>query len=293
MKNPIEDKILYAFVYVIIIIFTSIILYPVLYILSSSFSSPGAVSTGKVILWPVGFSLEGYKAVFNHKNILTGYANTIFYTVAGTLINVIITLVCAYPLSRKEMQFKKFYMLLFVFTMFFSGGLVPTYILMTQINFVNKIWVMIIPPALSVYNMIITRTFIMSSIPNELIEAANIDGCSYARYFSSILLPLSKPVVAVITLFYAVTHWNAYFAALIYLNDPKLYPLQLILREILVANQVNLSSINNAEDLASMEGLADLLKYSLIVVATAPILCVYPFAQRYFIKGVMIGSVKG
>ncbi len=164
---------------------------------------------------------------------------------------------------------------------------------MTQISFVNKVWVMIIPPALSVYNMIITRTFFMSSIPDELIEAANIDGCSYARYFISILIPLAKPVIAVITLFYAVTHWNAYFSALIYLNDTKLYPLQLILREILVANQVNLSSINNADDLVSIEGIADLLKYSLIVVATAPILCVYPFAQRYFIKGVMIGSIKG
>ncbi|NMB96626.1 MAG: carbohydrate ABC transporter permease [Clostridiaceae bacterium] len=293
MKDPIEDKILYAIVYTVLILFTIAVLYPLIFIVSSSFSSGSAVSSGRVVFLPVEPSLEGYKAVFKHKNILSGYRNTIFYTVAGTLINVIMTLIAAYPLSRRDMQFKKFYMFLFVFTMFFSGGLIPTYILMTKIKFVNTVWAMIIPGALSVYNMIVTRTFIMTNIPLELLEAAQIDGCSDAKYFFMVVLPLSKAIIAVITLFYAVGHWNAYFGALIYLNEPKLYPLQLILRTILVVNQVNLSDIEDPELIAAKQGLADLLKYSLIIVSTAPILALYPFVQKYFIKGVMIGSIKG
>ncbi|HOJ11002.1 MAG TPA: carbohydrate ABC transporter permease [Clostridiales bacterium] len=293
IQDPIEDKILYTIVYTVLILFTLTVLYPLIYILSASFSSGSAVSTGRVVLWPVEPSLEGYKAVFRHKHIVSGYTNTIFYTFAGTLINVAMTMVAAYPLSRRDMQFKKFYMFLFVFTMYFGGGLIPTYILMTQIKFINTIWVMVIPGALSVYNMIVTRTFIMSNIPQELLEAAQIDGCSDAKYFFIIVLPLSKAIIAVITLFYAVGHWNSYFNALIYLNEPKRYPLQLILRTILVANQVNLSDIDDPELIAAKQGLADLLKYSLIVVSTVPILALYPFVQKFFIKGVMIGSIKG
>jgi len=293
MKDPFEDKILYAIVYTVLTLVTIAVLYPLIFIVSSSFSSGAAVSSGRVIFLPVEPSLEGYKAVFKHKLIVSGYRNTIFYTVAGTAINVAMTLICAYPLSRKDMQFKKFYMFLFVFTMFFSGGLIPTYILMTQLKFINTVWAMIIPGALSVYNMIVTRTFIMSNIPRELLEAAQIDGCSDAKYFFTVVLPLSKAIIAVITLFYAVGHWNSYFNALIYLNEPKLYPLQLILRQILVANQVNLSDIEDPELIAAKQGLADLLKHSLIIVSTVPILTLYPFVQKYFIKGVMVGSIKG
>ena len=293
IKDPMEDKILYTIVTIFLSLFTLAVLYPLIFILSSSFSSGSAVSSGRVILWPVEPTLEGYKAVFKHKHIVSGYRNTIFYTGAGTFINVCMTLIAAYPLSRRDMQFKKFYMFLFVFTMYFGGGLIPTYILMTQIGFINKIWAMIIPGALSVYNMIVTRTFFMTNVPQELLESAQIDGCSDTRYFFTILLPLSKAVIAVITLFYAVGHWNAYFNALIYLNDPKLYPLQLILRTILVANRVNLSDIQDPELIAAKQGLADLLKYSLIIVSTAPILVAYPFAQKYFIRGVLIGSIKG
>jgi len=293
MKDPVEDKILYAIVYTVLTFVTIAVLYPLIFIISSSFSSGSAVSSGRVVLLPVEPTLEGYKAVFKHKHIVTGYRNTIFYTTAGTAINVAMTLIAAYPLSRKDMQFKKFYMFLFVFTMFFGGGLIPTYILMTQIKFINTIWAMIVPGALSVYNMIVTRTFIMSNIPQELLEAAQIDGCSDAKYFFMVVLPLSKAIIAVMTLFYAVGHWNAYFNALIYLNEPKLYPLQLILRTILVANRVNLSDIEDPELIAAKQGLADLLKHSLIIVSTAPILVLYPFIQKYFIKGVMIGSIKG
>jgi len=293
MKDPVEDKILYAIVYTVLTFVTIAVLYPLIFIISSSFSSGSAVSSGRVVLLPVEPTLEGYKAVFKHKHIVTGYRNTIFYTTAGTAINVAMTLIAAYPLSRKDMQFKKFYMFLFVFTMFFGGGLIPTYILMTQIKFINTIWAMIVPGALSVYNMIVTRTFIMSNIPQELLEAAQIDGCSDAKYFFMVVLPLLKAIIAVMTLFYAVGHWNAYFNALIYLNEPKLYPLQLILRTILVANRVNLSDIEDPELIAAKQGLADLLKHSLIIVSTAPILVLYPFIQKYFIKGVMIGSIKG
>lgn len=293
MKDPIEDKILYFIVYTSLIFFTVLVMYPLIHILSASFSSGSAVSSGRVILFPVEPTLAGYRAVFKHKNILTAYRNTIIYTVSGTLVNVAMTLICAYPLSRKDMQFKKFYMFLFVFTMYFGGGLIPTYILMTKLHLVNNPLVMIIPGALSVYNMIVTRTFFMTNLPQELLDSAQIDGCSDAKFFFMMALPLSKAIIAVMTLFYAVGHWNAYFSALIYLNNPKLHPLQLILREILVLNTVLLSDIDDPEIIAANQGLADLLKYSLIIVSTAPVLTFYPFVQKYFIKGVMIGSIKG
>ncbi len=293
LKDSLSDKIFFAFTYVILMVFVAAVLYPLIYILSSSFSSPLAVSAGRVVLWPVDFSIDGYMTVFNHRHILSGYRNTIFYTVAGTLINVIMTMICAYPLSRRDLPFKGFFMFLFVFTMYFGGGLIPTYILMTQINFVNSIWVMLIPGAISCYDMILARTFIQSSIPDELLQASQIDGCSDSRYFFQIVLPLSKAVIAVITLFYAVGHWNAYFTAMIYLNDISLQPLQIILRNILISNQIQANELVDANTFIRKQGLADLLKFSLIVVSTVPILLVYPYIQRYFVKGVMIGSVKG
>lgn len=288
-----EDKILYSIVTVVLTVFTILVAYPMIYVLSSSFSSGTAISSGQVILWPVDLSLEGYKAVFSHRYIIPAYRNTIFYTVAGTIINLAITLTCAYPLSRKDFPLRKFFMGMFLFTMFFSGGLIPTYILISNLGFVNTIWAMLIPGALSVYNMILVRTFLTGNIPLELLEASQIDGCSDAKYFTTVLLPLSKPVIAVITLYYAVGHWNSYFNAMIYLSDMELYPLQLILRQILVASQINLSDMVDVESMVAKQGLADILKYALIVVSTVPILCMYPFIQRYFIKGVMIGSVKG
>ena len=293
LKDPLADKVLYIIIDIILIIFAISVMYPLIYILSSSFSSPTAVSAGRVVLWPVDFSVIGYRTVFNHRYILSGYRNTIFYTLAGTAINIAMTLICAYPLSRKDLPFRGPLMFLFVFTMYFGGGLIPTYILMTQINFVNSIWVMLIPGALSVYNMILTRTYMQSSIPNELLEASQIDGCSDTRYFFQILLPLSKAIIAVIGLFYAVGHWNAYFNAMIYLNDLELQPLQIILRNILVANQIQTNEMVDADTYVRKQGMADLLKYSLIVVSTVPILCVYPFIQKYFVKGIMIGSIKG
>lgn len=287
------DKVFYIIVDVILALFVIVIVLPLIHIISSSFSSPAAVSSGRVFLLPVDLSLKGYKAVFSHRHIVSGYRNTIFYTLFGTLINVTMTMIAAYPLSRQDMPFRGFFMFLFTFTMFFGGGLIPTYILINNLKMIDTIWVMVIPGALSVYNMILARTFLTTSIPQELLDAAQIDGCSDAAYFFKIVLPLAKPVLAVITLFYAVGHWNSYFTAMIYLNNRELYPLQLILRNILVMSQVNLHEIQDPDLIAGLQGLSDLLKYSLIVVSTLPIMMLYPFVQKYFIQGIMIGSLKG
>lgn len=293
IRDSREDKILYTVVTVVLALFVMMVAYPLIYVVSSSFSSGTAVSTGRVVLWPVDFSLEGYKTVFSHRLIGSAYRNTIFYTAAGTLINVVVTVMCAYPLARKDFPMRKPFMIFFLVTMFFNGGMIPTYMVVSRLNLTNTIWAMLLPGAMSVYNMILVRTFIQNSIPVELLEVSQIDGCSDARYFFSILLQLSKPVIAVITLYYAVGHWNSYFNAMMYLSDEELYPLQIILRQILVASQINASDLVDVEAIAAKQGLADLLKYSLIVVSTAPILCIYPFVQRFFIKGVMIGAVKG
>ncbi len=293
IRTPVEDKVLYTINTLLISIFCLIVALPIWYIIASSFSSGTAILGNRVFLWPVEPTLNGYKAVFSHKYILTGYRNSILYTVLGTAINLAVTTACAYPLSRKDFPFRKFFMILFVITMYFGGGLIPSYIVNINLGLINNIWVMVIPGAMSVYYMILVRTFMINSIPGELYEAASIDGCSDAYYFFSIMLPLMKPIVAVVGLYYAVGHWNAYFSAMIYLNDKKLFPLQLILREILVSSKVNLEEIHDVDLLKALIGLEALLKYSLIIVATVPILCVYPFIQKYFVKGVMVGSLKG
>ena len=293
IKNPTEDRILYAAVGVILTLFILCILYPVIFIISASFSEGTEVQLGHVYLLPVKPTLDGYKAVFSHKNVLTGFRNTFFYTFAGTAINVVITLLCAYPLSRRDLPFRGFFTFLFVFTMFFSGGLIPSYLLVSKLKMINTIWALLLPGAMSVYNMIITRSFFVNTVPQDLLEAAEIDGCSDARYFFAILLPLSQAVIAVISLYYAVAHWNAYFSALIYLRDPNLQPLQLILRNILLATRVSLSEFEDPDLMEGKIGLEYLLKYALIVVSCGPIIALYPFVQKFFMKGVMLGSVKG
>ena len=293
VKNPIEDKILYFVVYTIIIIFLITILYPIIFVIAASFSEGTEVQLGHVYLWPVKPTLEGYRAVLSHKNIITGYRNTILYTLGGTLINVVMTVLCAYPLSRKDLPMRGFFMFLFVFTMFFSGGLIPTYLLVNSLGLVNTFWSLLIPGAMSVYNMIITRTFFQNGVPAELLEASQIDGCSDARYFFSVLLPLSQAVISVISLYYAVSHWHSYFSALIYIRDKELQPLQLILRNILLSTRVSLNEFEDPDLLEGKVGLEFLVKYALIVVSSAPIMCLYPFVQKFFAKGVMLGSVKG
>jgi multiple sugar transport system permease protein/putative aldouronate transport system permease protein len=288
-----EDRVMYTIVTIALSLLLVVIAYPLIYIVSSSFSSGRAVTSGRVFLWPVDFTLDGYKAVFNYRSVLIGYRNTIVYTVIGTSLNVMMTLIAAYPLSRKNFQGRKVCMTLFVITMFFSGGLIPSYILITQLHLINNMWAILLPGAISTYNMIITCTFFSNTIPADLLEASQIDGCDDFRFFFIILLPLSKAIIAVIALYYGVGHWNSWFSAMLYLRNPNLQPLQLILRSILIASSINVSQIQDPELLERMMFMADLLKYSLIIVATAPIIAVYPFVQRYFIKGVMIGSLKG
>ncbi|WP_314591148.1 carbohydrate ABC transporter permease [Paenibacillus terrigena] len=288
-----SDKAFTIVNYVILSIVLLIILYPLIYVVSASFSSSYAVLSGKVWLWPVEPSLDGYKAVFKNKNILTGFQNTVFYTIAGTLINVIMTILAAYPLSRRDFNGRNVFMLIFVFTMMFSGGLIPTYFIVKELHMIDTVWAMLIPTALSVWNVIIMRTYFQTTIPHELLEASQMDGCNDFRFLRSIVLPLSGPILAVIALFYAVGHWNQYFNAMIYLKDPELYPLQLILRDILVQNEVKIDMLGDVKTAAARQGLRELLKYSLIVVSSVPLLIVYPFVQKFFVKGVMIGSIKG
>lgn len=288
-----DDKIYYTCMHIILILLLLIVLYPLIYIVSSSFSSANAVASGKVILWPVDLSLEGYEAVFKNKDVVSGYGNTILYTVAGTCVNLLFTLIAAYPLSRKTLPGRRPLILLFTFTMIFTGGMIPSYILLRELQILNTRWAMIIPGAISVYNLMITRTFMENSIPGELLEASKIDGCSDFRYFFKMVLPLSKAIIAVLVLFYAVGHWNAYFNAFLYLNKREDFPLQIILREILIANSIDTSLVVDPEAAAAKQGMAELLKYSLIIVSTVPVMCLYPFVQKYFVQGVMIGSVKG
>ena len=293
ISMPREDVTYYAIIHIILIVLLILVMYPLIYIVSASFSSPYAVSSGRVILWPVDLSLEGYRSVFKNSSVLTGYANTILYTTLGTAINIVVTMAAAYPLSRRDMPYRDFFMILFSFTMIFSGGMIPLYIQIKDLHMIDSLWAMVLPGAMSVYNMIIARTFLQSSIPGELLEAAQIDGCNDVRYFFSIVMPLSKALLAVLVLFYAIGHWNAYFNAFLYLNSQNKFPLQIVLRQILLANSIASNMIEDPEVAAAKQGMAELLKYSLIMVSTVPVMCLYPFVQKYFVKGVMIGSIKG
>ena len=292
VNRPSSDQWLERILIIFMLFIAAIMLYPLLVVLSTSFSSPSAVTSGKVWLFPVDFSLEGYKAVFKTSDVLIGYRNSLFYMVVGTTLNVCMTLLAAYPLSRDDLVGRGIIMKLFTFTMIFSGGMIPNYLLLKDLNMLNTRWAMILPGAISVYNMIITRTFIKSNIPKDMLEAAQLDGCSDIQYFFKIVLPLSGAVIAVITLYYAIAHWNSYFDAFMYLNDKELYPLQVFLKNILVSNQVQADMIVD-EQVQAIEGIAEVLKYSLIVVAVVPVMIIYPFVQKHFVKGVMIGAVKG
>lgn len=285
-----------AFLFVVILVLTLFfitVLYPCIFVVSASFSSGTAVQSGRVVLFPVDPTLEGYKTVLNTPTVWVGYRNSIFYTVVGTLINLALTMTAAYCLSRKDLPGCNFIMLAFTFTMFFSGGIIPMYIQVRNLKLLNTMWSLILPGAISVYNLIVARTFIVSSIPGELLEASQIDGCSDVRYYLSIVLPLSGAIIAVEALFYAVSHWNAYFNAMIYLSKRSLYPLTLYLREILMASNIDPSTVTDPELQARLIDMVGIIKYALIVVAVVPVLLFYPFVQKYFVKGVMIGSVKG
>jgi putative aldouronate transport system permease protein len=291
-----RDKNFLVFNYCALTAVLLIVLYPLIYIVSSSLSSVSAVLSGEVWLWPVDFSLEGYKAVLGYSKVWIGYRNTLFYTAVGTAINVVLTIAIAYPLSRKDFGGRNTIMFILAFTMLFNGGMIPTYLLVQKLGIMNSRWAMLLPNAIAVWNVIITRTYYQSYIPDELLEAAKMDGCSDFRFMRHVVLPLSGAITAVNVLFYAVGHWNQYFQAFLYLNDQDLFPLQIFLRQILVINDIDADMMQNL-DVAQVNegrlGLKELIKYAVIVVASVPMLMVYPFAQRHFVKGVMIGSLKG
>jgi putative aldouronate transport system permease protein len=292
IKESFGDKVFLTIVYTFLIFVVVVVLYPLIYILSSSLSSPLAVSSGKVWLWPVDFSLEGYKAIFSNSQVLVGYANSLFYTFFGTIVSVTLTVLFAYPLSRKSFYGRNVLMIFILFTMLFSGGLIPEYLVVKNLHMLDTRWALIIPKAIAVWQVIIAVTFFRTSIPEEIVEASEMDGCSDLRFLWSVVLPLSKPIIAVLVLMYAIFQWNSYFDAMLYLKSEALFPLQVVLRNILILNTTSSGSID-AQKLMDMKQLADLMKYSLIVVASLPVLIIYPFVQRHFMKGVLIGSVKG
>ena len=277
----------------IVTLFFLAVLFPLIYVVSASFSDPNKVIQGQVWLWPVGFNLEGYKAVFDNPRVMSGYLNSFIIMVGGTAVNVVMTILAGYPLSRKDFPDRHLLMGLFVFTIMFSGGLIPTYILVKNLGLIDTRWALILPTAIGVWNAIIVRTYFQTTIPGDLLEAAQMEGCNEFDFLWKIVIPLSGPIIAVITLFYAVGHWNQFFQALLYLKDEAKYPLQIVLREILVENTITDMSSMDVESQLLRQRLRELLKYSLIIVASAPLLMIYPFIQKYFVKGIMIGSLKG
>lgn len=270
-----------------------VVAYPLLYVVSASFSSTNAVMAGKVWLIPVEPTLVAYQAVFTYQSIMTGYLNSAIYTVCGTAINLLLTILCAFCLSSKDFYGRKIVSVMVIFTMLFNAGLIPNYLLIKNLGWLNTIWSLIIPNAMSAWYVILMRSYFSSSISRELFEASSLDGCSVYRQLWSIVLPLSGPIIAVISLYCAVGIWNSYFDAFIYISKKELFPLQVVLRNILILNQVDMTTVADLRDMASRQGMSNLLKYAVIVVSSVPLLVLYPFVQKYFVKGIMIGAVKG
>lgn len=299
MKESKWDKIFLGSVYIYLSIALIVVLYPLIYILSASISSPQQVNSGAMWLFPKEITWAGYQLVFENPKIWNGYLNTIVYTGIGTLLNLAVTLPAAYALSRSDLVGRQLFLGFILFTMFFTGGLVPTYLVVRNLGLINTMGALILPVAASVWNIIVARTFFQTTIPKELQEAAYMDGCTNLKLFVRIILPLSAPIIAVMALFYGVSHWNSYFPALIYLNDENKYPLQMVLRQILVLQEMTAETTgaaisgDAARAMSSKAETASLIKYGVIVVSTLPIVALYPFLQRYFVQGVMIGSVKG
>ena len=289
VKETIGERIYTIVVYLLLILISATIILPLLHIISGSFSDPMQLLTGNVSFWPKGFTTSMYEKVLKDASIWKGYLNTILYTVLGTLISVTLTACAAYPLSRKDLFGRNIFISLFICTMFFNGGMIPTYLIIQKLGMLNKIWALVLPSAISTYNMNIMRTFFENTIPNELIEAAALDGCNDITTFFRIVLPLSGAVFAVMALFYGVAQWNSWFPALLYIRDRSLYPLQMILREVLIQSDIG----NMAGSTGDVEVIGDGLKYATMVVSTLPIMCLYPFLQKYFVAGVTIGAVKG
>ena len=291
-KETASDRIYLTLVYTLCGLFLLIVAYPLWFVISSSISSPEEVMAGSIRVLPRGFSLEGYSLVFQNEDLIRGFRNTLLYTFLGTSINIVMTTLLAYPLSRKEMPGRRFVMLFVAFTMFFNGGLIPTYLQVEALGLVDTIWAMVIPTAISTFNMIIMRTYFMQSIPEELQESAFLDGCGYAGFLWHICLPLAKPVLAVLVLYYGVGHWNAYFNALIYLRSNSLISLQLALRQVLLANQISMGGADSA-GFGERAMIGVTVKYAVIVVSSLPVLILYSMVQKFLVKGVILGALKG
>ncbi len=288
-----SDIIFDAVVFVIMLFVLFICLYPLYFMLIASISDPNYVLTGQVILYPKGITFLGYEKILGEEDIWMGYRNTIIYTFLGTTLNVVLTLSAGYALSRKDLPGRRGILIFIVFTMFFNGGMIPTYMVVDQLQLVDTIWAMILPTAVQVWNLMIARSFFESTIPTELLDAAMIDGCRTLRFFTQIVLPVSKAIIAVMVLFYAISHWNTFFNALIYLESEDKYPLQIILRNILIQNQPVAGMMDDMASLIERQKAAELIKYGVIVVASVPVLVLYPFVQKYFVTGIMVGSIKG
>jgi len=292
IKNSKSDNVFVFFVYFFAVIVLLVVLLPLIYVVSSSFSSPEAVIKNQVRLLPVNFTFNAYKSVFSNNDILTGYRNTIFYAVVGTALNILMTIAMAYPLSKKDFRGRGILSVMCTITMFFSGGMIPTFLIIKKLGLYNSVWAMIIPKALSVWNMFLLRNYFQNSIPNELIESSRVDGASEWRILWQIVLPLSKSIIAVLVIFYVVGHWNSYFDAILYIDDRGKYPLQVILREILMQGKGAFDTGSGGSSLDQLMAYES-MKYAVIIVASAPVLAMYPFLQRYFVKGIMVGSIKG
>ncbi len=297
VKESRADKAFDITLFIILTLILIIVAYPLYFVIIASISDPQAVSGGDVTFLPVGFSLDGYAEVFKDTRVMRSFVNSIFYTTVGTCINLIVTIPTAYTLSRRQFAGKKFVTFFYMVTMFVSGGMIPTYLVVKNMHMLDTMWSLIVPGAMSVYNMIVARTFFESSLPEELFEAATVDGCGHTKFFFKIALPLSKAIIAIMVLYYGIGHWNNYFSALLYMKTESKYPLQLVLRSILISNEANLSMAVTTPEmqqaLQEQQALVDLMKYSLIIVSSIPVMILYPFIQKHFVKGVMIGSVKG
>lgn len=293
LRQTADDKAFDILVNVFVILITVIAIYPIYFVVLASVSDPYATASGKTLLWPVSPTLEGYNHILHYKKIWTGYLNTVIYTVGSALVGVTVTTMAGYALSRQDLVGRNFFMKLFVFTMYFSGGIVPLYLVMKGLNLINTRMVVVLLGGFTAYNLVVARTFFVSKIPPELYEAASVDGCGNGRFFIQVVVPLSKEIITVLVLYYAVSQWNSYFNAMIYTTKTALQPLQLVLRDILINAQTMTTDGLTAEELAQQQRLAETTKYGIMVVSSLPVLAAYPFLQRFFINGVMIGSVKG
>jgi putative aldouronate transport system permease protein len=295
-RRTLGDKFFDGLVFALLTVLFLIVAYPLYFIIISSVSDPVAVAQGRVVFFPIGFTGEGYAKVFAESTVMRGFMNSLFYTVIGVAINLFVTVPTAYSLSRDDFSGRKWISIFYIITMFVSGGLIPTYLVVRSLHMVNSVWAITVPGCLSVYNMMVARSFFKTNIPRDLLDAARIDGCGDLRFFFQMVLPLSGAIIAILVLWYGVGHWNSYFSALIYISSPEKQPIQIELRNILLQNSISAQLALTEEALKErqrLEALRDLMKYSLIVIANLPVMIMYPLVQKHFVKGVTVGSLKG